>query len=134
MFIRDTWQRLVCHFFVLTMHIFDGICERNHISVINRCIFWPVPIVLVSKTERNSQGHDSSGVMKKRVRLGSGREMKLISQHNPQPPSPSPLSLLCYSRAVQFGTAFYQLNARNSLCVFSHTNMLLFRCLQFVPR
>ena len=63
---------------------FDGICERNDIFITNPCLFWPVPIVLVSKTERNSQRHASSGVMKNRVRFGSGREMKkLISQHDP---------------------------------------------------
>ena len=55
--------------------------------LVNTWLIGPVPSVLVSKTERNSQGHDSSGVMKKRVRFGSGREMKkLISQHDPPLP------------------------------------------------
>ena len=35
-------------------------------------------------------------------------------------------SLLCYSRAVQYGIAFYQLNAWNNLCFFSLTHMLFF--------
>ena len=62
---------------------FDGICERNHISIINPCLFWPIPRVLVSQTERNTQGHHSSGVVKKRVRFGSGREnKKVITQHD----------------------------------------------------
>ena len=95
-------------------------------------LFWSVPSVLVSQTERNSRGHDSSGIVKKRVRFGSGREIKkLISQHDPPLPF---FSDLCYSSAVQYGIAFYQVNARNSLCLFSHTHMLLFHCLQFVPR
>ena len=82
----DTWQRLVCPFLFLPC-TFDGICERNHIFITNPCLFWPVPIVLVSKTERNSQGQDNSGVMKKRVRFGSGRKMKkLNSQHDPPLP------------------------------------------------
>ena len=63
---------------------FDGICERNHISIINPCLFWPIPRVLVSQTERNTQGHHNSGVVKKRVRFGSGREKKkVITQHDP---------------------------------------------------
>ena len=74
-FITDTWQRLVCHFFCSYHAHFDGICERNDIFITNPCLFWPVPIVLVSKTERNSQGHYNSGVMKKRVSLGERNDI-----------------------------------------------------------
>ena len=118
------WVPLFCSYHAR----YDGICERNHISITNPCLFWPVPIVLVSKTKQNSQGHNISGVMKKKVRFGSGQEMEKLSlQHDPPLPF---FSLLCYSHAVQYSTAFYQLI---SLCLFSHTHMLLFCCLQFVP-
>lgn len=56
---------------------FDGICERNHISITNPCLFWPIPSILGSQTERNSQGYHSNGVVKKIVRFGSGREKKI---------------------------------------------------------
>ena len=111
---------------------FDGICERNHISITNSCSFWPIPRVLVSQTERNRQRQDSSGVVKKRVRSGSSRYRRRWL-HNMTHTS-LVFSFLCYSIATQYGIAFYQLNARNSLCLFSHTHMLLFHCLQFVPR
>ena len=73
----------------------DGICERSHISITNPRLFWPIPSVLVSQTEWNSQGHDRSGVAKKRVRFGSGREKKtLITQHDPHLPGFFILQLL----------------------------------------
>ena len=78
---------------------FDGICERNHISITNSCSFWPIPRVLVSQTERNRQRQNSSGVVKKRVRSGSSREKKkVITQHDPHLPRFFfPLLLYCYS-------------------------------------
>ena len=112
---------------------FDGICVRNHISNTNPCLFWPIPRVLVSQTERNRQRQNSSGVVKKRVRFGSSREKKKLIKQQYMTHSSLVFSLLCYSLAVQCGIAFYQLNSRNSLCLFSHTHILIFRCLQFVP-
>ena len=65
------------------------------ISMTNPCLFWPTPSVLATQTERNSQRHDSSGVAKKRVRFGSGREKKkLITQHDPHFPGFFTLLLL----------------------------------------
>ena len=56
---------------------------------------WPIPSVLATQTERNSQRHDSSGVAKKRVRFGSGREKKkLITLHDPHFPGFFTLLLL----------------------------------------
>ena len=67
------------------------------ISMTNPCLFWPTPSVLATQTERNSQRHDSSGVAKKRVRFGSGREKeKLITLHDPH--SPGFFTLLLLSR------------------------------------
>ena len=87
MVISDTWLRLVCHLFCSYHVDFDGICERNHIFITNPCLFWPIPRVLVSQTKRNTQGHHSSGVVKKRVRFRSGREKKkVITQHDPHLP------------------------------------------------
>ena len=65
------------------------------ISMTNPYLFWPIPSVLATQTERNSQRHDSSGVAKKRVRFGSGREQKkLITQHHPHFPGVFTLLLL----------------------------------------
>ena len=64
------------------------------ISMTNPYLFWPIPSVLATQTERNSQRHDSSGVAKKRVRFGSGREKKMITQHDPHFPGFFTLLLL----------------------------------------
>ena len=64
------------------------------ISMTNPCLFWPIPSVLATQTERNSQRHDSTGVAKKRVRFGSGREKKMITQYDPHFPGFFTLLLL----------------------------------------
>ena len=117
-----------CSYHILTA----SVKETIYLAPIPAFWFWPVPSVLVNQTERNSRRHGSSGIVKKWVRFGSSRvKKKLITQHGPPLPC---FSFLCYSLAFQYGIAFYQVNARNSLWLFSHTHMLLFHCLQFVPR
>ena len=74
------------------------------ISMTNPCLFWPTPSVLATQTERNSQRHDSSGVAKKRVRFGSGREKKkLITQDDSHL---HVFSLSSCSRGVDYGPLF----------------------------
>ena len=129
--ITDTWQRLVCHFFVLTMHILTAsVKETIYLSPIHVYSGLFQSFSLVKQSEI-AKGTIIAALWKRERGLG------LVGKwgswfHNMTRPSLL-FSLLCYSRIIKYGTAFYQLNARNSLYLISHTHMLLFHCLQFVP-
>ena len=102
----------------------DGICERSHISITNPRLFWPIPSVLVSQTEWNSQGHDRSGVAKKRVRFGSGGEKKtLITQHDPHLPGFFTLQLL--SRCWIWSCVLVIERPEQPMLILSHYMLLL---------
>ena len=110
----------------------DGICERSHISITNPRLFWPIPSVLVIQTEWNSQGHDRSGVAKKRVRFGSGREKKtLITQHDPRLPGFFTLQLL--SRCWIWSCVLAIERPEQPMLILPHSHAPS-HCLQFFPR
>ena len=119
--------------FVCFYHAYcDGICQRSHISISNPRLFWPIPSVLVSQTEWNSQGHDRSGVAKKRVRFGSGREKKkLITQHDPHLLGFFTLQLLsrCWIWSCVLGIE----RPEQAMLILPHSHAPS-HCLQFVPR
>ena len=110
----------------------DGICERSHISITNPRLFWPIPSVLATQTKWNSQGHDRSGVAKKRVRFGSGREKKkLITQHDPHLPGFFTLQLL--SRCWIWSCVLAIERPEQPMLILPHSHAPS-HCLQFVPR
>ena len=110
----------------------DGICERSHISITNPRLFWPIPSVLVIQTEWNSQGHDRSGVAKKRVRFGSGREKKtLITQHDPRLPGFFTIQLL--SRCWIWSCVLAIERPEQPMLILPHSYAPS-HWLQFVPR
>ena len=111
---------------------FDGVWERSHISITNPCLFWLIPSVLATQTERNSQGHDSSGVAKKRVWLGSGRGKKtLITQHDPHLPGFFTLQLLL--RCWIWSCVLAIERPEQPMLILPHSHAPS-HCLQFVPR
>ena len=111
---------------------FDGICERNHISITNPYSLWPIPRVLVSQTERNRQRQNSSGVAKKRVRFGSGRKKKnLITQHDP--PLPRFFTPLLLSRSSIWHCVLPTEHPEQPMLLLPHSHAF-FYCTQFVPR
>ena len=110
---------------------FDCVWERSHIFITNPCLFWPIPSVLATQTEWNSQGHDSSGVKKKRVWLGSGREKKLITQHDPHLPGFFTLQLLLHCWIWSCVLAIERPEQPMLILPHSHAPS---HCLQFVPR
>ena len=72
-----------CSYHILT----PSVKETIYLAPIPAFLFWSVPSVLVSQTERNSRRHGSSHIVKKWVRFGSRRlKKKLITQHGPPLP------------------------------------------------
>ena len=72
-----------CSYHILT----PSVKETIYLAPIPAFLFWSVPSVLVSQTERNSRRHGTSHIVKKWVRFGSRRlKKKLITQHGPPLP------------------------------------------------